>query len=375
MTSRPSLRLATRTRRAAAAAFAVVLGVAVLPSSAAPSSRPSYPPLSPAAETSELPPASGFVLAGVVATTQVTVARQSKLAITIDEKNPILALLRYGRWNDPLEDPTGYNGAASYVPWPFGPIDCATVPVEEYPSVQYVPSDLTTFTVTPEGTLAEVGRLPSTRVNMLAFGSIPASVTINLSMTRDGGAITPWVQQLWQPHPATPGCEGGLAAYYYRSLVEGQADMTLSDLVIDGVPVDLGSSCRTQSPVKIALWGEEGYFALQGGTLGQYDGLASGTRVPLTSPYYFEQEGRMIPDSTGLDIPPFVGCGVGGDDLSDIVTAMASGPNNPVRVAQGSPTKEPYDPDNLLRCDTSGECPLPAPAPPSMPPLPDGEQP
>jgi len=320
-----------------------------------------------------LPPASGFVLAGVVSTTQVTVARSAKMSITIDENNPILGILRYARWNSPIEDPSGFDTIAGRVPWPFDPIECATVPVEEYPLLNYVQSDLTFFTVTSEGALDEVGQLPPTRVNLLAFGSIPASATINLSMTESSGTVTPWVQQLWQPDPSTPGCEGGLAARYYRAVVEGQADMTLSDLVIDGVPVDLGPACRTERPVDVALWGEPGYEALAGGTLGQYDGLATGTRVPLVSPYYFEQEGREIDDSTGLDIPPFVGCGTGGEDLSGIVSAMASGPNNPVRVAQGAPTKQPYDPDDLLACDFIGTCPLPAPAPPAMPPLPDAE--
>ncbi len=297
------------------------------------------------------------------------------MAITIDQSNPLFGVLRYGRFNDPIDDPVGYDSLASYVPWPFDAIECATVPVEEYPLGQYVPSDLTFFTVDANGGVDEVGQLPSTRVNLLAFGSIPASVTVNLSMTRNDGQVTPWLNQLWQPSPNIPGCGGGAAAGFYRSVVQGQADMKLSDLVIDGVPVELGSSCRTQEPIELALWGEEGYFALQGGTIGQYDGLATGTRVPLTSPYYFEQEGRTIPDSTGLDIPPFVGCGSGGEDLSDIITAMASGPNNPVRVAQGNPTKVPYDPDNILACDVTGACPLPAPAPPAMPPLPDGETP
>lgn len=375
VTSRFTASLSTRARRVVAASCVLLVGAIALPSSAAPVEGRREPDSPMAAGASDLPPSAGYVLTGIVSATQVTVARTAKMAITIDESNPLFGVLRYGRFNDPLEDPVSFNALASRVEWPFGPIECATVPVEEYGTAQYVQSDLTFFSVTPDGAVGEVGQLPSTRVNLLAFGSIPASVTVNLAMTRNGGDVTPWINQLWQPDSFTPGCDGDSATKAYRSLVEGQADMTLSDLVIDGVSVDLGPSCRTETPVDVALWGEEGYQALAGGFIGQYDGLATGTRVPLSSPYYFEQEGRMIPDSTGLDIPPFVGCGSGGEDLSDIITAMASGPNNPVRVAQGNPTKVPYDPDNILACDATGACPLPAPAPPATPPLPDGETP
>ncbi len=373
MTPRFTTSLSNRARKVIAGSCVFLVGALTLPSSAV-MAEESTPPATPTrAGVADLPPSEGFVLAGIVSSTQVAVARTAKMTIEIDENNPIFGVLRYGRWNAPIEDPVGYDGPASFVPWPFDDIPCATVPVEDYPLGQYVPSDVTFFTVTPEGAVDEVGQLPATRVNLLAFGSIPASVTVNLSMTRNGGQITPWLNQLWQPNPVIPGCGVAGAAEFYRSVVEGQADMRLSDLVIDGVPVDLGPSCRTQTPVNVSLWGEDGYFALEGGLLGQYDGLATGTRIPLVSPQYFEQEGRMIPDSTGLDIPPFVGCGTGGEDLSDVVTAMASGPNNPVRIAQGNPTKVPYDPDNILACDITGACPLPAPAAPAAPPLPDGE--
>ena len=366
MTTSTTSRLSLR---AGVAAVALLVSALVLPSSAAPDDTGeagSPAPILAPSIGDEFPSPEGFTLAGVVASTQHTVARRAKMSLTIGPDNPILGVLQYGRWNDPIEDPTRFN-AQKRVVWPFDPLPCD--PGER---IQYVLSDLTLMTAKPDGSVDTIGDLPPTRVNLLALGSVPATATIHLSMTRSSAGVVPWQVHVWSPG-STPECPG--QTRFNRALVEGQADIRISDLVVDGVPVDLGPSCRTETPVDISMWGEPGYQALVGGTLGQYDGLARGTITPLVSPLYFQHEGRTIPDSTGIDIPPFIGCEAGGEDLSAIVTAMASGPNNPIRVQQGNPMKTPADPDNLLKCDSPGVCPLPAPIVPPMPPLPAGDMP
>jgi hypothetical protein len=115
--------------------------------------------------------------------------------------------------------------------------------------------------------------------------------------------------------------------------------------------------------------------------LAAIDGLHPGSRGPLNDPYYLEDNGREIPASSGLNIPPFANCGTGGEDLSPLVTAMASGPNNPVRVTQSKLVPVGRIPLEDLRMCVGGNpqhgipplCPLPAPEIPEMPPLPDDE--
>lgn len=368
MVPSPLNRFAADARRVAAVLVVLVGAAVVMPASADPGAS------GVARGSEQLPSGSGYQTSGVVMATQGLVARSSKMYITIGPDNPIIGALRYGRFNEPIEDPTSYS-AQNRVAWPFDAPACATVPPDEFGLVQYVLSDLTALSVTPDGKLDEVGVLPSVRVNLLAFGSLPATATISLAMTRSGGEVTPWAVHVWAPGSSDiPGCANGTD--FYRAMVEGQADVRIHDLEIDGVPVDLGPNCQTERPVDLRLWGEEGYQALRTGNLAQYDGLATGTRIPLDSPYYFEHNGRgLIPDSTGVDIPPFVGCASEGDDLSSIVTAMASGPNNPVRVSQAQPMYSGVDPDDIFKCDAPGFCPAPPTSAPPMPPLPAGEAP
>src|SRR5699024_4938296 len=150
---------------------------------------------------------------------------------------------------------------------------------------------------------------------------------------------------------------------------------SISNLRVDGKRVELGDNCRTAQPVDLELWGEpDEYYPIgssNGGRLAQYDGWFPGTTAPLNSPYYFDDNGREYGPSTGIDIPPFTGCGNNGDDLDPLVTAMASGPNNPLIVEQGPGI--PLDPvggidwDDLDRCARPGVCPTV----PETPELPD----
>lgn len=377
----PRPRIGSRARRTVVAVVVLVGSVLVLPSGAVQSDEPNRTEGQAAAD--DLPTGEGYVLAGVVSSTQGAVSRRSKTYITLGPDNPIIGILRYARFNDPIENPTRYSARVANVDWPFGPVPCATVPVDQYKKTRIDLSDLTVVTITDDGKPKEVGALPDTTVRLVAFGSIPATATLSMKMVRKNGAIQPWTVATWVTGATNfPGCDGPTANSYFRTLIAGQVQISLSDLVVDGVPVDLGPSCRAAHPADVWLWGVKPYIPLQGGSLGQYEGVVDrngdplrGSTGPLDSPYYQELNGKSIPDPRGVDIPPFIGCGSGGDDLSPLVTAMASGPNNPVRVNQGGPMFTPYDPDDLLKCDSPSRCPLPAPAAPEMPPLPDGETP
>lgn len=317
---------------------------------------------------------------GTVTSSQRAVARRSKMSIT---SRPIWgALYLYGH-NTPVDNPTRYLPACHpglkthCTPDPFYQPSCAT----DDPATQWrtAYSRHALYPIKPlEGGGAEVGVLIEDKINLIAFGTIPATATLTMSVPRVNGAFRPLMSHLWDRK--TGGCAPrprDIPAV--SALVEGKVIIQLSDLEVDGVPVDLGPRCRTRRPADVYLWGDAGsgnYFPSSGGPLGAFDGLHPGSRGPLNDPFYFEDNGRTLPPSSGVDIPPFVNCGTGGDDLSPVVSAMASGPNNPVRAVQGGLVFLNRIPlEDLTMCTTGGaaRCPLPAPEAPPMPPLPDGE--
>ncbi len=339
-------------------------------------------PGDPVPGESELPEATSIGTSrGVVTLTQGTVVRRAKQYVTIRSETPIWGLLYNNLFNSPVENPTSYLALCSRgrtcIPDPFEQPACAS------------PGDITTqyrggylrYLMYPVSPLksggVEVGLVSKVKVNLLAFGSIPATATLTLRAPRVGGKVEPFRISIWTV--TNGGCDPGFKGHTH-ALVRGRVTISVSDLRVDGVPVPLGPSCRTVRPAALQLWNEGqdvdgGYAPGTGGNLGAFDGLQKGSLGPLDSPYYFEDQGRTIPDSTGITIPDFKGCVGNGEDLSPLITAMASGPNNPVRVRQSVLTapQAGVDLNNLAACSEQGQCPLPAPATPERPPLPDGD--
>jgi hypothetical protein len=323
---------------------------------------------------------------GVVTSSQGAVVRRSKMYITIGSGNPMWGALFTPMFNTPVEAPTTFLGLCSRgrpcLPDPFYQPACATDDLATQRRGNYFRSLLYPMARLKGGGV-DVGLVATTRVNLIAFGSIPASATLTLRAPRVDGRVKPFTIHVWGISQG--GCDPDWVfptSLINRTLAEGQVVITLSDLQVDGVPVELGRSCRTVRPVDLRLWHEGqvaagGYSPGGGGDLGAYDGLHPGSQAPLDSPYYQEDDGRTIPASTGVTVPPFTGCGTRGEDLSPLVTAMASGPNNPVRISQSPiiPHEGGLDLGDLERCQTNGViCPLPGPDAPERPPLPEGDE-
>ncbi|MBC7278750.1 hypothetical protein [Nocardioides sp.] len=317
---------------------------------------------------------------GTVTSSQHAVARRSKMSIT---SRPIWGALYLFAYNTPFDKPTTFKSPCNNflkthcVSDPFYQPSCATDDPTTQWGTFYFRNPMYPFKPLKGGG-AEVGILSEDSINLVAFGSIPATATLTMSVPRVNGKVQPLISHVWQrmgrgcaPLPST--------LPRVSALVEGEVNIQLSDLEIDGVPVDLGPRCRTERPAELYLWNDPAtgpYFPASGGPLGAFDGLHPGSRAPLNDPYYFEDNGRNIPPSSGVLIPPFVNCGTGGDDLSPVVSAMASGPNNPVRATQGEVSiinRIPLEDLNMCDPQRPKVCPLPAPEKPSMPPLPDGE--
>lgn len=196
------------------------------------------------------------------------------------------------------------------------------------------------------------GYFPPVHVRSVAFGTIPATFTLHIEQLRDGNDL---------PEPLTlvgrngEYVDGGI--YTDDSLLTGRVRIRISDLVVDGVPVDLGAHCSTARPVEVEMHGK-GFWehdpALAGEALpGQnmVDYLDQPTAPPSawakegwrnTTTYFDSASGGVLTGS--VEVPPFANCGRGADDLSPLVTSVASGPGNRMlsRVSPGA--TDCYDP-------------------------------
>lgn len=393
-----SLTRSNRIRRAVAFAAVVACGTTMLPAQAAPESQQQgqssanvmaaqFP-----GEDDVPPPGSISLTQGIVTSSQGAVVNRSKMYITTGPENPIWGGMFFGLFNYPVESPTTFRPGCTFlegppcVPDPFHQPPCATDDPATQSGMQYQPHLM--YALGPiAGGGADVGLVTKTKVNLVAFGSIPATATLTLRTPRANGEAQPFKVHIWQSTDAgrVNSCDPSFVPPT-SALIEGQVDIYLSELTIDGVPVDVGASCRTERPSDLYLWGDfesGGYTAGTGGPVNAYDGMHPGSILPLTSPVYQGAfDGREIPASTGIDVAPFTGCVSGGDDLSSVLTSLASGPNNPVRVVQGPLVAAtgtiPFE--NLTQCvpqigQVPAICPLPGPAVPERPPLAGSETP
>lgn len=153
------------------------------------------------------------------------------------------------------------------------------------------------FVRSPKSARAPFGYFPTFKVNNLAFGVVPSVATIQLEQLRDQNDLpVPWVitQKLF-----TDGT-------YDNAILTGEAKLSVVGLSIDGVEVDLGpGGCTPRANVTLRLESKGVYNVNQGGFL-------LGT----------------------ADVPAFKKCGVGGEDLSPLLTSMIAGRGNPAAAFQ-----------------------------------------
>ncbi|MCX5386700.1 DUF6801 domain-containing protein [Streptomyces sp. NBC_00083] len=130
--------------------------------------------------------------------------------------------------------------------------------------------------------------------------------------------------------------------------------LRISDVKVNGTPLDVGPNCRTAGPVyssdpdparntkdHMVLLGE-----LKKGTDTVWRGYSLSRGGPL--------------DGT-VTIPPFTGCGVG-EDLSPLFTTAVSGPSNTVKQNQGAPCASGIEDDPAQLC-TADKQPTTIPTP------------
>ena len=102
--------------------------------------------------------------------------------------------------------------------------------------------------------------------------------------------------------------------------VTSEQRIQVSDVTVNGTPLNVGQHCRTAVPTNVVLTSNAGYDVTKGGVL-----------------------------SGNITIPPFTGCGVG-ENLDPLLTASISGPGNFVQLTQG-PTCARFLPTGLVNAN------------------------
>lgn len=195
-------------------------------------------------------------------------------------------------------------------------------------------------------------------VRTVAFGSIPVEVSIELRQPRDAENLPIGLeikQHLGEycsgqsPYPDidVPGT-GTTQVHRDPATIEGQVDVGVTALRVDGVDLHLAGTCRTSKPGNLAVtsraWDSENPENLK-------PGVAPTAENFMTTPYLNIANGGLTFGTA--DIPSFAGCvTTAGDDVSKLLTATVSGADNPVTMRT-----------NGLRQECEGEC--------IDPPLPD----
>ncbi|HEY0639591.1 MAG TPA: DUF6801 domain-containing protein [Pseudonocardiaceae bacterium] len=137
------------------------------------------------------------------------------------------------------------------------------------------------------------GGLPPATGTFLAFGFMPIKATMEMLQV---GPIP--VRQVAQ----------GVPPFDYYVEATARMDLRVRDVMVNGMPLDVGPNCRSAEPMVVKLVG----------------GTPEYTNILFGGPLY------------GIaTIPPFSGCGVS-EDLDPLLSGSVSGPGNYVRMQQGN---------------------------------------
>jgi hypothetical protein len=186
--------------------------------------------------------------------------------------------------------------------------------------------------------------LPPFTATLLGFRFAPVTATAILSQPAGSPPLTTVVYQ----DQGLASSTGDINAPF-TTVTVAQLQLQLTNVQVNGVPLNVGPSCRTQGIVYTPANPEApGDLVLTGGT-----------NVGDPTPSF----GTVLAGGTvaaEADIPPFTGCVTpSGENLDPLLTASVSGPGNYVRTTIGPLC--PYAP--IVCKPPSDELPLPQDAP------------
>jgi hypothetical protein len=172
----------------------------------------------------------------------------------------------------------------------------------------------------------------------VAFGSIPVEVSIELRQPRDAEDLPIGLEikqhtgeycsgQSPYPEIDAPGT-GADQVHWDPVMIEGQVEVGVTAVRVDGVDLDLAGTCRTSQPGDLTVtsraWDSENPENLK-------PGVAPSPENLMTTPYLNIANGGLAFGT--VDIASFAGCvTTAGDDVSKLLTATVSGADNPVTM-------------------------------------------
>jgi hypothetical protein len=159
--------------------------------------------------------------------------------------------------------------------------------------------------------------LPPARATLLAFGFVPVSATIQIS---EIGSLNLALISCAPSKPCPLPPPKNVALFF------GLVSLRISNVDVNGVPLNVGSQCQTATPFELMLTGIPPSY-----NVSLIQGVLTGT----------------------VTIPSFSGCHNGPENLDSIFDATVSGPGNFVKVTQAP----------LCTPKTGGGCPPVKPVP------------
>ncbi|MFI0210889.1 DUF6801 domain-containing protein [Streptomyces diastaticus] len=155
---------------------------------------------------------------------------------------------------------------------------------------------------------------PPARATFLTYGFVPTTATVVLEQTE----VMRLESDFYLGDPVK------LDTAIRASLV-----LRLSDVKVNGTPLDVGSDCRTETPLTSHEPEPDRFpgphIVLDGFGLAPWEGQPEGYQLTTGGPLTSE-----------VTIPAFTGCGTSdGEDLNRLFTAAISGPGNYVKQIQG----------------------------------------
>lgn len=192
----------------------------------------------------------------------------------------------------------------------------------------------------PAGAPAKYGYLGPFTTRTVAFGSIPVEAAIRIRQLRDVDNLSVPLQayQLAATFCASKGPHAGLGQAersIQNTKVTGSVEIDVTSVVVDGVDLSIGSCTGTEA-IDLNLTAPDVYEFDP--TLGNDNPWISPAQAGETTVERMMRS-RFFPFTYGgllnatIDIPPFAGCVTeSGEDISRLLTAAISGPNNPLQL-------------------------------------------
>lgn len=183
------------------------------------------------------------------------------------------------------------------------------------------------YLVAPSGSDHNYGLAAPFTVRTVAFGAVPVTATVQL-VQRRGANRLPMPLLLTQTSYSHREIPPGRPSDYEHTdtKVDGELSVRVTALSVDGINLNLRGTCQTATPGDLTLTGK-GYWR---------DTPGIDNDRPWLSGNYVPAKGGLLTGT--VDVPRFSGCTTtAGDDVSRVLTATVSGPDNQVELNVSAP--------------------------------------